>query len=161
MKDVSITSATDGATTRHSQFSRRNLRLLAFTAFLALLCLTAETVAFAQPLPVTSLISLISRPEKYDGKNVVVMGYATFGFENSYLYFSPYDAQHSLKQNAIWLNIKGSQFTRLGSLDHQTIAVEGIFHLPKNAAYWTNYPNGFIEVIKLRPSETQNGFSGF
>ena len=91
------------------------------------------------------------------------MGYAIFGFEDSYLYLSPYDAQHLVKQNALWLNIKGYQFTNLRSLDHQTIAVEGIFHLPenpKNGAYWTNYPNGFIEVTKLRPSEPQNPLGG-
>jgi hypothetical protein len=125
--------------------------------------LAAKTEAFLQPLPVTSLISLISRPEKYDGKNVVVMGYASFGFEDSYLYLSPYDAQHLVKQNALWLDIKGYQFTSFRSLDHKTIAVEGIFHLPenpKNRGYWTNYPNGFLEVTKLRPSEPQSPLGG-
>ena len=164
MNHVSITSATEGTTTWCHQFSRRTARLLISIVFLALLsCLTAKTVAFAQPLPLTSLISLISRPEKYDGKNVVVIGFGTFGFENSYLYLSPYDAQHLVKQNAIWLSVKGYQFTRFRSLDHQTIAVEGTFHLPenpKNGAYWTNYPNGFIEVTKLRPSEPQNPLGG-
>jgi hypothetical protein len=118
------------------------------------LCVTVKTVALGQPIPITSLISLISQPEKYSEKSVVVMGYATFGFENSYLYLSPYDARHSLKQDALWLNIKNYQFTNLRSLDHRTITVEGIFRLPKNGAYWTNYPNGFIEVTKLGPRDS-------
>jgi hypothetical protein len=104
-----------------------------------------------RPLPVVSLVSLISRPEKYDGQRVVVKGYATFGFENSYLYLSPYDAQHSIGENAIWLQFKESQFRNWRSLDHQTIEVEGTFHVPKNAAYWTNYPNGYVgEITRLQ-----------
>jgi hypothetical protein len=164
MKDLFLANTANGNTTIHSRFSGKEAKLRNFLGFLAtLLCLAATTAAFAEPLPATSLISLISHPEKYDGKKVIVMGYATFGFEDSYLYLSPYDAQHLVKQNALWLNIKGYQFASLRSLDRQTIAVEGIFRLPenpKNGAYWTNYPNGFIEVTKLQPSEPHNPLGG-
>jgi hypothetical protein len=107
-------------------------------------------------------MSLITRSEKYDGKRVAVAGYAAFGFEHSYLYFSPYDAQYSIDENAVWLEFDGSRFPNWRSLDHQTIEVEGTFHVPKGAAYWTNYPNGYIgEITGLQLSKPPGRFFGF
>jgi len=65
-------------------------------------------------------------------------------------------------EREIWLQFDGRRFANWRSLDHQTIEVEGTFHVPKDAGYWTNYPNGFIgDITKLQLSDPRRPFGGF
>jgi hypothetical protein len=171
-KDPSVSFIAQQRDTTRRGAPRKRWRMVLCALLLALATRHATQHALArpsmpqsatpQPLPVVSLMSLITRPEKYDGKRVVVAGYATFGFEHSYLYLSPYDAQYSIDENAVWLEIDDKRFPNWRSLDHQTVEVEGTFHVPKGAAYWTNYPNGYIgEITHLQLSDPPGRFFGF
>ncbi|HUY26789.1 MAG TPA: hypothetical protein VMV27_05170 [Candidatus Binataceae bacterium] len=117
---------------------------------LALNLLVVPDCSANEPLPVVPLIALIAQPQKYDGKRIVVTGFATMGFENTYLFLSPYDADE-FTNNALLLDFRSvdkSRFQRWSrELDHKTVEVEGTFYLPKNAAFWTGYPNGIITKI--------------
>jgi hypothetical protein len=120
----------------------------------ASLCATTGSSSWADPPhePV-SLISLIAEPEKFDGKLVSVSGYAIFGWETSLLFFSPYDAQEFVSENALWLDTAKSDKTHVKQwralLDHQTIVVEGTFSFPwrKKGVFGTGYPNGIITDV--------------
>jgi hypothetical protein len=107
------------------------------------------TFAF-EPLPVVSPIALIANPEKYNGKKIVVTGFVSLGFERNRLFLSPYDAGE-FNDNSLFLDLAGvdeSLETRwMKELDQKTVDIEGTFYLPKNAAYWSGYPNGIIGKI--------------
>jgi hypothetical protein len=109
-----------------------------------------------------SIISLIAQPRTYDGKNVVVTGYLSFGWERSFLFLSPYDAQ-VFDSNAIFLDIgnaalghprehresENTPTKQWALLDHETVDVEGTFYYPEKGEgdYWSGYPNGIITNI--------------
>jgi len=65
----------------------------------------AQTSVLSEPyvLRPPSLISILSNPEKYDGKRVRVTGFLHFQFEDSALYFSKDAADYLILENAIWV----------------------------------------------------------
>lgn len=53
-----------------------------------------------------SMVELLSNPERYHGKRVLVQGYLHVGFEDSALYFSKEQADYGLTKDALWVNYK-------------------------------------------------------
>lgn len=51
-----------------------------------------------------SMIAVIARPEDFDGKLLLVVGYATFGFEADRLFTSAEDAHVRVPKNSIQLD---------------------------------------------------------
>ena len=51
-----------------------------------------------------SLITLIARPEDFDGKRVRVIGYVHFEFEGNGLYVSQDDYEHAITRNGVWID---------------------------------------------------------
>ena len=106
-------------------------------AVLALLCVVAITSAGEPPLHVT-VPQLLTTPEKFVGKRVVVTGYHHTETEESSLFASEREARkHWGPENSIWLDatLEGSPFLwrrRVGaapseSLDGPIVRVIGTF----------------------------------
>ncbi|GEM_PF-2878135 len=124
---------------------------------LAWISTLAATDAKGSRREAVSLVSLIAEPQQYDGKAVLVTGYALLGFEQNELFLSPYDAQEFNTLNAISLDFGKTdgalrrQWTAL--FDHETVDIEATFYYPKEAgakagsSYWTGYPNGWLVNI--------------
>lgn len=53
-----------------------------------------------------SIVELLSNPERYHGKRVLVQGYLHLGFEDSALYFSKEQADYGLTKDALWVSYK-------------------------------------------------------
>ena len=51
-----------------------------------------------------SLLTLIARPELFDGKPVRVIGYVHFEFEGNGLYVSQDSYEHGVTRNGIWID---------------------------------------------------------
>jgi len=51
-----------------------------------------------------SLITLIARPELYDGKVVRVIGFVRFEFEGNALYVSQLDYENAVPRNGLWID---------------------------------------------------------
>lgn len=51
-----------------------------------------------------SIIKLISTPEKYDGKQVQVIGYLNLEFEGNAIYLHKEDYSKGISQNGFWVN---------------------------------------------------------
>ena len=51
-----------------------------------------------------SLITLIARPELYDGKPVRVVGFIRFEFEGNALYMSRADYENNVTRNGLWID---------------------------------------------------------
>lgn len=76
-----------------------------------------------------SLIELIARPEIYDGRRVLVKGFASLEFEDNGLYVSREDATVPIRKNGVWIDpppatAEGSQ---LFLWNRRYVMVEGQF----------------------------------
>jgi hypothetical protein len=61
--------------------------------------------AMAQDAPEwVSLVQLIAAPEKYEGKVVMVTGFARLEFEGNAIYLHKDDYQYGLYKNGLWLD---------------------------------------------------------
>lgn len=85
----------------------------------------------------SSIVSLIARPERYDGRPVRVVGYLVSELEGDALYLERDDAAHGITKNAIALNLyedDGGRITRFGPYSqfgwHEYAIVEGVFRAP-------------------------------
>jgi len=61
-----------------------------------------------------SIYGLLANPAAWDGKDVVVVGYASIGFEHSAIYPHKEDLDHAIMQNGLWLVASDSVSKHLG-----------------------------------------------
>ena len=72
-----------------------------------------------------SIINLIATAEKYQGKQVRLIGYVVLGFENKSIFISDVHAKHSILSNALWMDIELNENNRI--FDNRYCIVEGVF----------------------------------
>jgi hypothetical protein len=80
------------------------------------------------PLQV-SLISLIANPEKFDGKEVMVIGYLRLEDEGDIIYVGEQDYLHSITKNGIWIERNNAMTTDIEKLDSNYVVIVGVFSL--------------------------------
>lgn len=94
-----------------------------------------------------SMITLLSNPEKYDKKNIIIDGYFTFEKDGVAIYVNKTDYENLLYKNGIYLSIT-KDF--LVNQDIQEpfkgyVTIEGTFNKDKLGSY--NYFSGTLENI--------------
>ena len=72
-----------------------------------------------------SMIQLIQQMEKYHGKTVRVIGFASLEFEGKALYVGRDDFENGITKNAAWLDVKLTPETQ--ELHKKYVIVEGEF----------------------------------
>ena len=60
-----------------------------------------NSLDIAEPV---SLVRLITYPEKYDGKRIMVIGYLHLEFESDAVYLHKQDNDNDLSKNGFWVN---------------------------------------------------------
>ena len=93
-----------------------------------------------------SLISLIARPERFDGIRVRTAGVAVIQMEQYMLYLGPYDADEGIENNGVWLALDHDQISRWRGLNRRLVEVEGVFQIPSKGSYGS-CPNGALTKI--------------
>lgn len=73
-----------------------------------------------------SIIQLIATPLDFDGKKVMVCGFATMEFEGTALYLTRDDMKHSNDKNGLWLDVRDWEVKRK-QFDRQFIKAFGVF----------------------------------
>lgn len=51
-----------------------------------------------------SLVELIARPERFEGKRIRALGFVSLGFEDSGLYLSRADWENGVRKNGLWID---------------------------------------------------------
>jgi hypothetical protein len=74
-----------------------------------------------------SLIQLISKPDRYDGKVVRLEGFLRLEFEGNALYLHQEDDDHMLTKNAIWVDASADMIKRRNDLNKKYVLLEGTF----------------------------------
>ena len=75
--------------------------------------------------PLLSLIAVIANPKLFDQREVRVVGYLTFGFEDGVLFLSESDVKNGITTNGIWI---GDAEVCAGPEKNQSyVMVRGVF----------------------------------
>ena len=74
-----------------------------------------------------SLIALIANPEKYVGKEIQVIGFATLEFEGNAVYLSKEAADMGNNASAVWLDLEGLNVLNPEKLNRNHVFVAGTF----------------------------------
>lgn len=114
-----------------------------FTLFVTLLLVSCPHV-LSQPEPFVSLIQLIANPEKYDGKQVGVIGFLRLEFEGNRIYLHEEDYEHDIIENAVRIGVTKEQKQAFESRNMHYVFMVGTFEAGKRG---TSNPNGTIENI--------------
>jgi hypothetical protein len=110
----------------------------------------------SQPQDV-SIIQLIATPERFDGKQVRVIGYLHQEFEKSGIYLHQVDHDLSISRNAVWVNGRCNSGT--SSLNDQYVVIEGRFSGGEQGHFgaWSGALNDIIRCVSWKhPSGASN-----
>ncbi len=78
-----------------------------------------------------SIIKLISTPEKYDGKQVQVIGYLNLEFEGNAIYLHKEDYSKGISQNGFWVNLSKeiAEKKKLEDYNKKYVIIVGTFDM--------------------------------
>lgn len=92
------------------------------------LLLLAGVTSYAQPGPSpVTLLRLLANPEKYDGKEVQVIGYLHLEFEGNGLYLHKEDYDHSILDNMIWVDATADMQKAIKEINDNYVIIRGVF----------------------------------
>jgi len=101
------------------------------------------------PAEVVPLVRLLARPEDYDGKRVVVMGFAHYEFEGNGLYPHRDDAENGLYFNGLWLDAPSPSVANADSLSDQYVFIEGTFEA-QNRGHLGMWSGAIVKVTRAQ-----------
>ncbi len=78
-----------------------------------------------------SLVKLIANPEKYHGKTMQIIGFLNLEFEGNAIYLHKEDFDHSLSDNAIWVDTSGDflKKKKLSDYNRRYVIMQGTFDM--------------------------------
>ena len=92
---------------------------------LATMLIITSISVFAEVGEDVSIINLISNPEQYNGKKVIITGYLNMEFEENGIYLSKEDYINSIYKNGLWCNIDTGKHSKFNK---KYVVMEGIFN---------------------------------
>ncbi len=106
-----------------------------------------STLVLSDEIHEVSLISILSNPEKYDGKYVMVAGFVRIAFEGNAIYFHREDCVTELTKNALWLNGDFLNTVNAKQLDMKYTMIAGRFNA-KNKGHMDLF-SGALEDVSI------------
>ncbi|UTY58828.1 hypothetical protein [Massilia sp. erpn] len=94
--------------------------------FFALFAMRFSHAEENSALPV-SIYQLMANPEKYDGKEVYVIGFMHLEFEGDVLYAHREDWVHTLIQNGLALDVPKSEYAKWLKINNNYVVVQALF----------------------------------
>ena len=101
--------------------------LLAFLLFLSGLAYSADRCIDRSLCSVT-IVHLISNPELYDKKEVIVRGYFVYDEEQSNLYLDSEKARHGLSEYSLSLDLSEIETQLLSQRAGDYVLIQGVFN---------------------------------
>jgi hypothetical protein len=100
-----------------------------------------------------SLVELLARPERFDGRRVRVIGFAHFEFEGNALYLHREDWAHGIPQNGLWLDPIAA--TERTTSDHYVL-VEAAFNA-RNRGHMGLWSGALEHPTRIDPWDHRSG----
>ena len=100
--------------------------------------------------PIVSMVQLLSNPNKYDGKPVVVFGFLTIGQENNNLYLGKADYDNVLLANSIWVDLSTEMLKNKTELEMKYVRIVGVFRLGPTFHKNSSAVGGISQISECR-----------
>lgn len=149
-----------GNNTLQSAMHMKSLKLLAFTLVLYMGLVPFRLGGDTRRIDgviLTSMIRLLAHPERYQGKEIHVMGYYTSGFEYSGLFLTKDDAELGNAEHAIWITREGLEESneKIIGITNGYASVVGTFHYRENdgVGHMNGWPAELREIKEFLPQE--------
>lgn len=120
-------------------------RSLLFIALLAAFLITQEIRSGELP-EVVSMLQLISTPEKYDNKVLMVVGFLVIRHEGNILYLHKEDYEHGINKNGLWVVLEPANKKEFTQLNNHYVQLLGTFRASNKGHM--SLESGAIENIK-------------
>ena len=98
-----------------------------YPVILATLLMLARAVASEVTTEHVTLLQVLARPEKYDGKEIQIIGYLRLEFEGNCLYLHKEDYDHAIIGNDIWVDVTEKIERQKRALNDRYVIIQGIF----------------------------------
>lgn len=88
---------------------------------------TLGTKPYVKRVPFSTLIA---RPNDFSGKQVAVIGVASWGVERTALFASEFDFIHTVLPNSLWLDVDGKLLHEMRAVHGRVVEVAATYALP-------------------------------
>ncbi len=129
---------------------------------LALLCMLysfSVPAAFSEgDGELVSMVNLISTPDKYHNKMIILEGFMVLEFESDAMYLSEEDAKHAISKNGIWLSIDYKNENKILEYykhNKSYVLVEGIFDA-NSLGHGALFSGTLKEISRIEETPTRN-----
>lgn len=95
-----------------------------------------------------SLMQLMATPERYEGKEVYVVGFMHLEFEGDVLYTYREDWTQNLMSNGIWLDVDSKKYQQTLKLNNNYVVIEGTF-TTKLKGHLGMYAGAITNIVRV------------
>lgn len=123
-------------------------------------CKTQKNAIFVEKPIEVSLISVITNPEKFHNRTIIISGYCTYEYEGTAIYLSKSDYENAFRKNAIFLYINKSvlDINKIEEPYKGYFTIEGVFNKDLKGSY--NFFSGSIQtIINIRRMYKRDGIN--
>lgn len=111
-----------------------------------------------KPLSV-SIIQLITSPEKYDNKVIMIKGFLNLSFEGNALYLNYQDFEYKIFKNAIYLNLDKANSSKLTEECNQKyVSIIGTFKAGLNG-HFSSFSGDIFDIRRIDILESRIEYS--
>ena len=121
-------------------------------------CRTAGKKPGSCELYAVSLVRLLSHPDLYDGKRVIVKGFVRLEFEGQGIFLSKEDDEYLITRNGLWLAPR-YDFKFSKSLSGRYCSVIGRFSAQKRG-HLSAWGGSLVEVEAMAPLSRRSHLTG-
>jgi hypothetical protein len=120
-----------------------------------LMLMTCCLTGLSQDDSSVSLIQLIANPEKYDGKQVEVIGFLRLEFEGNALFLHQEDYEHRICRNAIGIGVTKEMKWHKDDVNMHYVLLVGTFRTGESSTYSGTIENPTALVLWPRERPTK------
>jgi hypothetical protein len=117
---------------------------------LLMFLLNLPNVCAAQEIQTVSMLQLIATPEKYDKKEVMVVGFLVTEHEGNILYLHREDYEQRISKNGLWVVLTPENKEKLGGLSKHYVLLAGTFNASNKGHM--SLTSGALEDVKRATS---------
>jgi hypothetical protein len=112
--------------------------------------LSSQNLWSAEIVPKASIIEVISNPERYQDKRLLVSGYVHIKFESRGIYLCREHYLHAITKNALWLSFDKAAWEgkKVDKINDKWVTLEGVYN-GKNKGHLDLFSGSLEHITRI------------